>query len=150
MKTIKRKNILDKRLKFLTSLLVIVILIVFITTTLNFGVGILEDNFVAKLSTHYNSSAQFMSLYGLLNFYLYTMAYVYLPNNKSVTGTTKNIKFFSIRLKKNSFIYILDSTITKDNPSFSMINDSDEDVIYGSDEESRKPLNRSRNDDDSD
>lgn len=32
-------------------------------------------------------------------------------------------------------------TITKDNPAFSMINDSDEDVIYGSDDESRKPLN---------
>lgn len=31
-----------------------------------------------------------------------------------------------------------------------MINDSDEDVIYGSDEDSRRPLNRSRNDDDSD
>lgn len=31
-------------------------------------------------------------------------------------------------------------TITKDNPAFSMMNDSDEDVIYGSDEESRKPL----------
>ena len=31
-----------------------------------------------------------------------------------------------------------------------MINDSDEDVIYGSDEESRQPLNRSHNEDDSD
>lgn len=44
----------------------------------------------------------------------------------------------------------LDQTITKDNPAFSMINDSDEDVIYGSDEESRRPLNRGHNDDDSD
>lgn len=43
-----------------------------------------------------------------------------------------------------------DSGITKDNPAFSMINDSDEDVIYGSDEESKRPLNRTRNDDDSD
>lgn len=43
-----------------------------------------------------------------------------------------------------------ESGITKDNPAFSMINDSDEEVIYGSDEESRRPLNRGRNDDDSD
>lgn len=35
----------------------------------------------------------------------------------------------------------LEPTITKDNPAFSMINDSDEDVIYGSDDESRRPLN---------
>lgn len=47
-------------------------------------------------------------------------------------------------------LLFLESVITKDNPAFSMINDSDEDVIYGSDEESRRPLNRSRNDDDSD
>lgn len=47
-------------------------------------------------------------------------------------------------------IILIDAVITKDNPAFSMINDSDEDVIYGSDEESRRPLNRSRNDDDSD
>lgn len=38
-------------------------------------------------------------------------------------------------------IFVPESSITKDNPAFSMINDSDEDVIYGSDEESRRPLN---------
>lgn len=48
------------------------------------------------------------------------------------------------------FVYIIDSGITKDNPAFSMINDSDEDVIYGSDEESRRPLTRPHQDDDSD
>ncbi|GBP89259.1 Transmembrane protein 181 [Eumeta japonica] len=37
--------------------------------------------------------------------------------------------------------YVVETTITKDNPAFSMINDSDEEVIYGSDEESRRPLN---------
>lgn len=51
-----------------------------------FGVGVLEDNFVAQLSTHYNNSSEFMSFYGLLNFYLYTMAYVYSPANKEAHG----------------------------------------------------------------
>lgn len=36
----------------------------------------------------------------------------------------------------------------KDNPAFSMVNDSDEDVIYGSDEDTRRPLNRGSNDND--
>lgn len=36
-----------------------------------------------------------------------------------------------------------EATITKDNPAFSMVNDSDEDVIYGSDDDSRRPLNSS-------
>lgn len=40
----------------------------------------------------------------------------------------------------------------KDNPAFSMVNDSDEDVIYGSDDDGRKPLtiNLTSKDDDSD
>lgn len=118
----------DMRLKFLTLLMLIVLAISLSVTMLRFGVGVLEDNFVAELSTNYKSSAQFMSFYSLLNFYLYTMAYVYSP----AKGT------------------VFESPITKDNPAFSMINDSDEDVIYGSDEESRRPLNRCQNDDDSD
>lgn len=118
----------DMRLKFLTLLMLIVLAVSLTITVLRFGVGILEDNFVAELSTNYKNSAEFMSFYGLLNFYLYTMAYVYSPSK----GT------------------MFESPITKDNPAFSMINDSDEDVIYGSDEESRRPLNRCRNDDDSD
>ncbi|XP_014287731.1 transmembrane protein 181 isoform X2 [Halyomorpha halys] len=118
----------DMRLKFLTLLMIIVITISIIITVMRFGIGVLEDNFVSDLSTTYSSSAQFMSFYGLLNFYMYTMAYVYSPSKKTV----------------------FDTSITKDNPAFSMINDSDEDVIYGSDEESRQPLNRSHNDDDSD
>lgn len=67
---------------------------------------------------------------------------------------TKNnlIKLFQFSKLKDNTVYsmFLELGITKDNPTFSMINDSDEDVIYGSEEESRRPLNRSRNDDDSD
>ncbi|XP_055551518.1 transmembrane protein 181 [Wyeomyia smithii] len=111
----------DMRLKFLTLLMLFVLLITLAVTMCRFGFGILEDNFVAQLNTTYKSSAQFMGFYGLLNFYLYTMAYVYSPNGKPLH----------------------EATITKDNPAFSMINDSDEEVVYGSDEESRRPLNSS-------
>lgn len=55
---------------------------------------------------------------------------------------------------QNNYIYftfITDSSITKDNPTFSMFNDSEEEVIYGSDEDSRRPLTRApRNAEDSD
>ncbi|CAB3364753.1 Hypothetical predicted protein [Cloeon dipterum] len=115
----------DMRLKFLTLLMLIVLSLSIMITVLRFGVGILEDNFVAELSTTYKNSAEFMSFYGLLNFYLYTMAYVYAPSENN----------------------IFETSITKDNPAFSMINDSDEDVVYGSDEECRQPLTRSHDDD---
>ncbi len=44
------------------------------------------------------------------------------------------------------FIYfkiLIASQITKDNPSFSMVNDSDEDIVYGSeDDDTKAPLNK--------
>uniref|UniRef100_A0A8D8PY66 Transmembrane protein 181 n=2 Tax=Cacopsylla melanoneura TaxID=428564 RepID=A0A8D8PY66_9HEMI len=118
----------DARLKFLTLLMCIVLGLSSSLFLVNYGIGSLEQVFISQLNTTYTSSAPFMTCYGLLNFYLYTMAYVYSPTQKNV----------------------FDNSITKDNPAFSMINDSDEEVVFGSDEESRRPLNRSNNDDDSD
>lgn len=74
------------RLKFLTLLMLFVLSITLTVTMCRFGFGVLEDNFVARLSTTYTSSAQFMCFYGLLNFYLYTMAYVYSPSGRQVHG----------------------------------------------------------------
>ncbi|XP_064473067.1 transmembrane protein 181-like [Ornithodoros turicata] len=104
----------DVRLKFMTSLMLIVLSLTILITVMRFGISVLEDNFVAELSTSYGNSAEFMSFYGLLNFYLYTMAYVYSP-------------------PPNAFL----ESHVKDNPTLSMINDSDEEVIYGSDAEER-------------
>ncbi|XP_035792031.1 transmembrane protein 181-like isoform X2 [Anopheles albimanus] len=121
----------DMRLKFLTLLMLIVVSFTLIVTLQHFGFDTLKDNFIAQLYTSYKSSAQFMCFYGLLNFYLYAMAYVYSPSGPAVH----------------------EPVIAKDNPTFSMINDSDEEVMYGSDEESRRPLNsacRKGNDYDSD
>lgn len=74
------------RLKFLTLLMVFVVSVTIALAMNRFGFGVLEDNFVASLSTTYKSSAQFMCFYGLLNFYLYTMAYVYSPSGRPAHG----------------------------------------------------------------
>lgn len=114
-----------------------------------FGFGVLEDNFVASLNTTYTSSAQFMCFYGLLNFYLYTMAYVYSPSGRPLHGKSqhkleeKRKKIQKWKLNKYIKLFFYTETLTKDNPAFSMVNDSDEDVIYGSDDDSRRPLNSS-------
>lgn len=110
----------DLRLKFLTALTFVVLIISMIILYLRFGANALQDNFVAELSTHYQNSAEFLSFYGLLNFYLYTLAFVYSPS-------------------KNA---LYDSQL-KDNPAFSMLNDSDDEVIYGSDYEDM-PLQNGR------
>ncbi|OCT77958.1 transmembrane protein 181 isoform X1 [Xenopus laevis] len=102
----------DLRLKFLTALTFVVIIISIVILYLRFGAQVLQDNFVAELTTHYENSAEFLSFYGLLNFYLYTLAFVYSPSKKALYESQ-----------------------LKDNPAFSMLNDSDDDVIYGSDYE---------------
>ncbi|XP_019404169.1 PREDICTED: transmembrane protein 181, partial [Crocodylus porosus] len=103
---------IDLRLKFLTALTFVVLVISIVILYLRFGAQVLQDNFVAELSTHYQNSAEFLSFYGLLNFYLYTLAFVYSPSKNALYESQ-----------------------LKDNPAFSMLNDSDDDVIYGSDYE---------------
>ncbi|XP_010902940.1 transmembrane protein 181 isoform X2 [Esox lucius] len=110
----------DLRLKFLTTLTFVVLIISMVILYLRFGSKALQDNFVAELSTHYQNSAEFLSFYGLLNFYLYTLAFVYSPSRNA----------------------LYDSQL-KDNPAFSMLNDSDDEVIYGSDYE-EMPLQNGR------
>ena len=69
------------------TLLVLLVLGVSVSVTLmRFGVGVLQDSFAAQLSTTYRISAEFLSLYALLNLYVYTMAYVYSPTNTAVLG----------------------------------------------------------------
>uniref|UniRef100_A0A8D3BMA7 Transmembrane protein 181 n=1 Tax=Scophthalmus maximus TaxID=52904 RepID=A0A8D3BMA7_SCOMX len=93
----------DLRLKFLTALTFVVLIISMVILYLRFDIP-----------------AEFLSFYGLLNFYLYTLAFVYSPS-------------------KNA---LYDSQL-KDNPAFSMLNDSDDEVIYGSDYEDM-PLQNGR------
>ena len=76
----------DVRLRFMSYLLVCVVCVVFGITATRFGLGVLEDNFAADLSTRYTSSVQFMTFYGLINVYLLTMAYVYSPSDRAVLG----------------------------------------------------------------
>uniref|UniRef100_A0A8C4GDB8 Transmembrane protein 181 n=1 Tax=Dicentrarchus labrax TaxID=13489 RepID=A0A8C4GDB8_DICLA len=112
----------DLRLRFLTALTFVVLVISMVILYLRFGSKALQENFVAELndSLTRNVPAEFLSFYGLLNFYLYTLAFVYSPS-------------------KNA---LYDSQL-KDNPAFSMLNDSDDEVIYGSDYEDM-PLQNGR------
>uniref|UniRef100_A0A8C5FM16 Transmembrane protein 181 n=1 Tax=Gadus morhua TaxID=8049 RepID=A0A8C5FM16_GADMO len=117
----------DLRLRFLTSLTLVVLIISMVILYLRFGAKALQDNFVAELevlvsdvSFTRNLPAEFLSFYGLLNFYLYTLAFVYSPSTNA----------------------LYDSQL-KDNPAFSMLNDSDDEVIYGSDYE-EMPLQNGR------
>ncbi|RVE44191.1 hypothetical protein evm_011146 [Chilo suppressalis] len=107
----------DVRLRCLSCAASVVCALAGAVSAGGWGAGPLQDHWAAS-HTH-DTSAPFMATYGLYNFSVYALAYLYAPAAGSLHETA----------------------ITKDNPAFSMINDSDEDVIYGSDEESRRPLN---------
>ncbi|XP_038222945.1 transmembrane protein 181 [Zerene cesonia] len=109
----------DIRLRCLSIIVVSVISITTILGLHSWGPAALQDHWASQPKVHFDTSAPFMAMYGLFNFKLYILAYLFSPGTGSIHETA----------------------ITKDNPAFSMINDSDEDVIYGSDEESRRPLN---------
>ncbi|XP_046848759.1 transmembrane protein 181-like isoform X2 [Xenia sp. Carnegie-2017] len=108
----------DIRLKFLTILMLVVVLVSFVFVLLRYGRTALQNNFIAELETTYKNTAEFLLFYGLLNFYLYTMSFVYSPARNALYDS-----FF------------------KDNPSMSMINDSDDEDIYRKKASSKTSLN---------
>jgi Wnt-binding factor required for Wnt secretion len=77
----------DLRLKFMTALMLIVFGVSITITILRFGVNPLwSDHFIPELSTHYHNSAMFAAFYALLNFYMFTMAFVYSPSKNAMFG----------------------------------------------------------------
>jgi len=82
----------DMRLKFTTIFFTLVSSISLSVLGLRFGKAALDDNFVSDISTRYSSSAEFLSLYALLNLYIYTMAFVYSPSKNAHIG-----KFFATK-----------------------------------------------------
>lgn len=100
----------DLRLRFLTLLAGVVAGVCTLVTARHFGTGVFEDSFASRLSTYYRTSAQFMALYGLLNFYLYTMAYVYAPALQQVYGQRECeycYKIMKYRIEFDSELQIL-------------------------------------------
>uniref|UniRef100_A0A671STT8 Transmembrane protein 181-like n=1 Tax=Sinocyclocheilus anshuiensis TaxID=1608454 RepID=A0A671STT8_9TELE len=88
---------------------------------LRFGSKALQDNFVSELSTHYQNY--------ILSFEIPSHLILHY---KSICLCTRGV---SLLLRPDSQL--------KDNPAFSMLNDSDDDVIYGSDYE-ETPLQNGR------
>jgi hypothetical protein len=104
---LRAMNFLDARLKFhAASLTLVIILTVFIVAR-RYGSGILEDNLVARIYTSYENEGHFLALYTCLNCYIYLLAYVYSPS--------------ASQAKDNNHVM-------RDNPAFSMINESDEET----------------------
>jgi hypothetical protein len=97
----------DIRLKFTAILMFSVVIFAILIIVLRFSSGIMDENFVPEWTSRYKNSVEFLFIYSLMNIYIYTMAFVYLPSKTAG----------------------MDS-LFHDNPTFSMINDSDEDVLY--------------------
>ncbi|XP_075971889.1 transmembrane protein 181 isoform X2 [Anticarsia gemmatalis] len=148
----------DIRLRCLSIVVGTVLSIMGLLAIQGWGPAGLQDHWASQPKIHYDTSAPFMAMIGLFNFKVYILAYLFAPsggalhvlrpppkrpNGKRVKKCTCiSCKAVRGRTRKVMVLYSeIETAITKDNPAFSMINDSDEEVIYGSDEESRRPLN---------
>jgi hypothetical protein len=116
----------DIRLKFMTVLMLVVLAVSIVITVMRFGLSPLwSDHFIPELSAHYHNSAMFAAFYALLNLYLFTMAFVYSPS--------KNAMF------ESHF---------KDNPALSMLNDSEDEIVYGEETSLTRKMTGTRYDSD--
>jgi len=71
----------------MTVLLLIFLAVSGTIMVMRFGLNPLwATHFVPELSAHYQTSAMFAAFYGLLNFYMFTMAFVYSPSRNAVFG----------------------------------------------------------------
>jgi len=77
---------------------------------------VLNDNFIARIYTSYQSEYHFLALYTILNCYVFIMAYMYAPSSAS-------------SLPRSSH------QLVRDNPAFSMLNESDDDKEEMEDDE---------------
>ncbi|KAH9421443.1 hypothetical protein DERP_010580 [Dermatophagoides pteronyssinus] len=111
----------DVRLKLQTFLMLFVITISMLTILISTTSNPSTTNMISSIPflqllpfTHFSSSsATFLSIFSLVNIYICACAYYYRPS-----------------LNQSN-----ECQIVRDNPTLSMINDSDEEVLYGSDTE---------------
>ena len=105
---LRAMNFLDARLKFHAASLGLVLILTISIVAKRYGSGVLEDNLVARVYTSYESEGHFLAFYTVLNCYIYLLAYVYSPTSTQAIQSRNNVM--------------------RDNPAFSMINESDEET----------------------
>lgn len=116
----------DVRLKLQIFLISFVLTIAVLVIALSYSSSMMDNISVSRIpflqllpfTYQSSSSAAFLSLFAITNLYVCICAYFYQPSINA----------------------LMDARVVRDNPTLSMINDSDEDVIYGSDTE--EPLNQ--------
>lgn len=64
-------------------------------TVLRFGVNAFDSEFMSNTSGHLHNSAEFVAFYGLVNLYLFTMAFVYSPSKNAVYGALDELDFIA-------------------------------------------------------
>lgn len=98
--------------------MVVVMGLVLGLSLLNWGVTpAIEDALVSRLRTSYGSSVTFTASYTLLNLYGAALAFLYSPNPN-----------------------VPPQVFFKDNPGVTLLNDSDDDLVYNRSKLSSSPL----------
>ncbi|XP_065838196.1 transmembrane protein 181-like [Oscarella lobularis] len=78
------------RLKFLLFLMSIVLAVSVAVMVVRFGNAILEPSYLTSPKTEYQNFAEFLAFYSLLNFSMFTMAFVYSPSRLASFDLSKD------------------------------------------------------------
>lgn len=57
------------------------------------GPAALQDHWASQPNIHYDTSAPFMAVYGLFNFYIYILAYLFTPGGGNIHGKRNSLKY---------------------------------------------------------
>lgn len=70
------------RLKFISAFTACISIISLLVVAVRYRTEIFDDNFIAPTSTNDGNSLEYVALYGLINGYIYTLAFVYSSSNQ--------------------------------------------------------------------
>lgn len=76
----------DIRLRCLSIVVATVTIIIGLLALQGWGPAALQDHWASQPKVHYDTSAPFMALYGLFNFKIYILAYLFSPATGSIHG----------------------------------------------------------------
>jgi hypothetical protein len=84
-----------------------------------------------NFTKNYRNSVEFCTIFGLMNAYIFTLAYAYSPaKNASIGREYSYLLSHYLKFKLVHFFYTDNEYI--DNQTFAMLNDTDEeDVVFG-------------------
>ena len=127
---LRSMSFIDARLRFHAFSLAVALALAFFVTLNRYGRALWDDNLLARVYSSYESEYHFLAFYTVANCYVYVLAYVYAPPGGAGVSSAVAASGGSRGGRGGT----REHHVLKDNPSFSMVNESDDEDSDGGEE----------------